>query len=197
LKDALSTTSESGLVKGRRDLWTRLATSQRGMTGVNDLRRAGERVVMFLFPWDERMTTELEYRVFCCPILGPDDDVLGKGREGEGGLNVGVRMAAISQYKWHAPWFHGHKTVAERQAVAERLVLNCQRLFKQTVSEPSFMATGLKERGFVFDVVEDPATQAVRLIELNEFGAMTGCGSCLFQWIRDAKVLYGREREVE
>jgi hypothetical protein len=30
----------------------------------------------------------------------------------------------------------------------------------------------------------------VQVIELNPFGAMSGCGSCLFHWVNDAEVLY-------
>ena len=37
----------------------------------------------------------------------------------------------------------------------------------------------------------------VQLVELNIFGASTGCGSCLFHWIRDAEMLYGKQQEVE
>ena len=59
------------------------------------------------------------------------------------------------------------------------------------------MTDHLKSRGFVFDVIEDPNTQDVQLIELNDFGAMTGCGACLFHWVRDAKLLYGLEEKAE
>ncbi|KAH5830456.1 hypothetical protein HBI94_042160 [Parastagonospora nodorum] len=43
-----------------------------------------------------------------------------------------------------------------------------------------------------FDVVlQDDGS--VQLVELNPFGAMSGCGACLFNWIIDARMLYGLE----
>ena len=53
------------------------------------------------------------------------------------------------------------------------------------------MTEVLRNRGFVFDIYEDPNTQDVRLIELNDFGVMSGCGVCLFHCIQDARVMYG------
>ncbi|EUC44968.1 hypothetical protein COCMIDRAFT_96930, partial [Bipolaris oryzae ATCC 44560] len=44
----------------------------------------------------------------------------------------------------------------------------------------------------VFDVaLEQDGT--VQLVEINPFGALSPCGACLFNWIRDGKVLYGIE----
>ena len=59
------------------------------------------------------------------------------------------------------------------------------------------MTEALRNRGFVFDVYEDPNTQDVRLIELNDFGAMSGCGACLFHRIQDARVMYGVSKAIE
>ena len=56
------------------------------------------------------------------------------------------------------------------------------------------MSSILRRDGFTFDVLETfdgDGSQGVQLVELNEFGAMSGCGSCLFEWIRDAEALYG------
>lgn len=175
-----------GPVQSVRDLYTRLTTSQRGMMGVNDqidhLRSAGEpvRILMYLFPWDETMQANLEYRVFCPPSSG------GTERSTKG-------IAAISQYRWHETWSHSKKTRAEQGEIAERLVKNCQQLYDQVIHHDLTIAS----RGFVFDVVENPDNQAVRLIELNEFGAQSGCGSCLYHWIEDARILYGREEGIE
>lgn len=59
------------------------------------------------------------------------------------------------------------------------------------------MSESLKERGFSFDVF-DPSTTITQkgggkmeLIELNHSGAMSGCGSALFHWLDDARLLYG------
>ena len=59
------------------------------------------------------------------------------------------------------------------------------------------MTDKLKNQGFVFDMTEDSGTQNVQLIELNDFGAMSGCGACLFHWIRDARVMYGLSQDTE
>ena len=53
----------------------------------------------------------------------------------------------------------------------------------------------LEKEGFVFDVFD--TTSEMQLVEVNPFGAMSGCGSCLFHWIRDAKTLYGRKEGIE
>jgi hypothetical protein len=34
----------------------------------------------------------------------------------------------------------------------------------------------------------------VQLVEINPFGALSGCGACLFNWVMDRKVLYGLEK---
>jgi hypothetical protein len=47
-------------------------------------------------------------------------------------------------------------------------------------------------QGFSFDVLFDEATQRCVLIELNVFGARSGCGAYLFHWLRDVDVLDGR-----
>ena len=57
------------------------------------------------------------------------------------------------------------------------------------------MKAKLKEQGFVFDIFENSEKQEVELLELNDFGAMKHCGSCLFHWIKDARLLYGMETE--
>lgn len=60
------------------------------------------------------------------------------------------------------------------------------------------MTEQLADSGFTFDVVEAlDSEKGARLIELNDFGAMSGCGSCLFQWIKDAPVLYGLQEDVQ
>ncbi|KAG8529619.1 uncharacterized protein KY384_006256 [Bacidia gigantensis] len=173
LKDAIV---GEGPIKNVKDIWTRLATSSRGMMGIRDIRNADPEsdVYLWLFPWNENIQTRFEYRVFCCPP------------EGE--------MVAVSQYQWHSKWYHGEKKRQEQHDIAERLVMNCQVVHDQ-IMEHSAMTEEIRESGFVFDVVEDPDTQQVALLELNDFGAMSCCGSCLFQWIKDAEVLYGMKVE--
>ena len=175
LKDAIL---GKGPIQTVGDLWMRLATSARGMTGIRDLRKHDPSmpVYVYLLPWKDDMKTELEYRVYCPPLTG--------------------KIAAISQYKWHAPWYHAASARPEQEGIAQRLLENCEVLHQKIMAHPA-MTDKLKSQGLVFDVTEDPSTQDVQLIELNEFGAMSGCGACLFHWIRDARVMYGLSEGTE
>ena len=141
---------------------------------------------MYLFPWREDIRTELEYRVYCPPPLAESDNP-GKSAE--------AKISAISQYNWHTPWYHA-ASESKYKGLTQALLKSCRDLHQKIVTSPAFTER-LKSRGFVFNVVEDPCTHDVQLIELNGFGAMTGCGACLFHWIRDAKLLYGLEDKVE
>lgn len=70
-------------------------------------------------------------------------------------------------------------------------------IHRQITLHPA-MAENIKSRGFAFDFLENPDNgNTTKLVELNDFGAMTGCGSCLFHWLNDAKMLYGLEAAVE
>lgn len=62
LKDAMMS---KGSVQSVQDLWMRLATSGRAMTGIRDLRLhdPSTPIYMYLFPWNDNMKTELEYRI--------------------------------------------------------------------------------------------------------------------------------------
>lgn len=186
LKDALI---GDGYIKDVNDLWTRLATSARGMSGIRSLRDLDRsmRVYIYLFPWSTHMKTELEYRVYCPPP---------HAEEKKSAMSAEAKISAISQYCWHTAWYHASASSDEHENIAYRLLESCQVLHKKILSHPS-MTDHLKSRGFVFDVIEDPNTQDVQLIELNDFGAMTGSGACLFHWVRDAKLLYGLEEKFE
>lgn len=176
LKDALG---GSGPVKDVKDLWSRLATPARGSAGIEAMMKcyADRPVYLYLLKWDDKMRTDLEYRVFCAP--------------------ESTRISAISQYKWHTRWYHAGKSFQEQNEISQRVFENAKMIHRQIMLHPA-MTEHLKNRGFVFDVVEDPTDEnATRFIELNDFGATTGCGSCLFHWLKDAKLLYGLEDAVE
>jgi hypothetical protein len=51
----------------------------------------------------------------------------------------------------------------------------------------------MREQGFSFDLFYDEGTERCELVELNTFGVRSACGSCLFQWVEDRKVMYGEE----
>ena len=81
--------------------------------------------------------------------------------------------------------------------IAEKLVHGCGELYDQILKHAGVEKDEVIENGFVFDVVENAQTHEVQLLELNCFGAMTGCGACLFHWIKDAEILYGLREGVE
>ena len=177
LKDAVL--GHVGPVKDIPDLWTRLASSARGGAGIRALSAQDPQapVRLYLFPWNARMDPELEYRVFCAP---PDG-----------------RISAVSQYKWHDRWRHGGECISAHNEVVRRVWLGVKDVHARIMAHPS-MAEELPRTGFSFDVYEDlNGCLGVGLIELNGFGALSGCGSCLFHWIRDAEVLYGVGGGVE
>lgn len=54
----------------------------------------------------------------------------------------------------------------------------------------------LKEQGFTFDLVWTEADLCT-LVEINSFGVRSPIGSCLFHWIRDKNLLYGKDEKGE
>ena len=176
LKDALAGKGPVGEVE---DIWMRLATSARGVHGIRALRDEDplRPVYLYLFPWIYRMEPEREYRVFCPPS--------------------GSRVAAISQYRWTEPWCYASVPEHKRASAARKIAEGIKDIHQRIIIHPA-MTEKLKERGFVFDVIEDGTDKhGVQLIELNHFGALSGCGSCLFHWIKDARALYGTHGELE
>jgi hypothetical protein len=108
-------------------------------------------------------------------------------------------VAAISQYRWHAAF--AVKDPALAALSAERVYrgsidLHTRILEHAEQLEDGSVAEKLEAEGFTFDVVETTAGE-IQLVETNPFGAMSGCGSCLFHWLRDARLLYGLEEKVE
>lgn len=175
LKDALSGT---GPLKNSKDLWARLTTSARGAAGIECLMSGREQrsVYLFLLKWNDKMRPELEYRVFC-----------GPGSK---------RITAVSQYKWHERWYHASEPLTSQSAILKRIWKSTVKLHQEIIRHPA-MTEDIMDRGFVFDILEDPDNgNTVKLIELNDFGAMTGCGSCLFHWLRHAEMLYGLKKRV-
>ena len=75
-------------------------------------------------------------------------------------------------------------------------------LFRSSISMASTkmedsesISAALRRDGFTFDVLETAGKPDIQLIEVNAFGAMSKTSSCLFEWIRDAEVLYGVQRD--
>lgn len=154
----------------------------------------GRAVALCVVPWDARMDSGNEFRVFVPPPAGGLDDDDGE-----------LRISAISQYRWCEPLrlqegLGMDVVVGMVEEGAERLLREISEAagwLEWRDKEGKGMLEVLKERGFVFDVAVMPQNDgghAVQLVELNPFGATTGCGSVLFHWINDARVLYGLDR---
>ena len=177
LKDAAD--GGQGAVTSAKQLWTRLVTSARACNGIRSILAFDDSapIHLYLFPWNEGMRTELEYRVFCPPEMG--------------------RIAAISQYQWHEPWVHAEKEGIEQRDLAERIWKAAEEIYGRLMAHPA-MTERMRSMRFTFDVREDvEGGDRLMLIKLNDFGAMSGCGACLYHWIRDARVLYGLEEKAE
>jgi hypothetical protein len=132
---------------------------------------------LFFLPFDARMAAEREYRVFCAP--------------GDG------RIAGVSQYRWYKPWrFRGLGEQAQEKVV--RAILEGAEAVRGLILEEVERRDDAEDRlmmeqGFSFDLFYDEDTDRCSLVELNTFGVRSACGSCLFQWVDDRKVLYGEE----
>ena len=64
--------------------------------------------------------------------------------------------------------------------MAERVLEGAEIIHRQLLEHPA-MTQALRSAGYTFDVAEYvDGGKGVRLIELNNFGALSGCGSYLF-----------------
>lgn len=121
------------------------------------------------------MNPSREFRVFCPP--------------------PGSRVVAISQYRWTRPFPESCSPEVARRVfegalrIHDAITQHVESITLASVSE------SMKLEGFTFDVLL--TDENIQLVEINVFGAMSGCGSCLFHWINDAQLLYGLEKEVE
>ena len=168
-------------IKSLDDVLAALYTSKRATTELKEMiaEPSSRPARLFLLLYTDRMDPAREYRVFCPPRK--------------------ERITAISQYRWFEPFYIRDAKGAERAAdkiwkgalrIHEQILQHAEGLCNANVKEK------LRSEGFVFDVFEGDAND-VQLIEINPFGAMSGCGSCLFHRIRDARVIYGEKEKVE
>ena len=135
----------------------------------------GRRKSTILLPWNEKMDPRKEFRCFVPPVTDKE----------------AMRLTAVSQYRWHEP-FAGRGSLD-----AEKLLEGIGTVLREVLKHAGQVGilNELKRFGFTFDVAV--MEKDVQLIEVNPFGAMSGCGSCLFQWLRDAYLIYGLEEDVE
>ena len=177
---------ERGSVSELEQVVCRLCTSARAATefqiALQDVIH--KPVKLFLIPWNPHMDPAREYRVFCPPPA--------------------TRIAAISQYRWWSRLPVSASGTSDLETKAASILHATTGLHMKIMSHANNWSTlgrpeveaRLRRQGFVFDVLElhDGTFQ---LVELNNFGATTGCGSCLFHWIDDARTLYGQNEKIE
>jgi hypothetical protein len=163
----------SGALTDVAQIWRRLAASERGKEGIRERMKRGHNIEVFLLPWRDDFDIKREYRVFCPPRADKE-----------------MRVNAISQYKWYEACYDGFT-----KEMAKQILHGAQEIHRQILTRIG-EGDDLRKYGFVFDVFHTVGGE-VQLIELNPFGAMSGCGSCLFSWAADARVLYGLEDEIE
>lgn len=129
---------------------------------------------IYFLPFNSRMMSEREYRVFCPP--------------------GGQIITGISQYRWHKEWVFNDRSDEEQEQAFERIIAGARELHRaicEDVDRRRHMDDLLLKQGFSFDVFYDEEHDTCELVELNVFGIRSGCGSCLFQWVDDREQLYG------
>lgn len=154
----------------RNALVKALETIEEGFDGASD----GSGVETYFLPFNRRMRSEREYRVFCPP--------------------GGEAITGISQYRWHKEWMFSDRSEEQQEQVMERIVAGAMELHKvicADVDSRQHMDDLLLKQGFSFDVLYDEDHDTCELVELNVFGIRSGCGSCLFHWVVDRAQLYG------
>lgn len=150
------------------DIIQRLTTSFRAQGSLQEQLDLQQPIKLYLIPYNTAMDTRREFRVYCAH---------------------GGQIAAISQYQWHkaSTWTDEDLSI---------IATGVQGLHRVILHEIERTGSSLKQTGFVFDMLYAEGKDGVssrnvfQLIELNPFGALSGCGSCLFHWIRDWQILY-------
>ncbi|KAK0128501.1 hypothetical protein ONS95_000473 [Cadophora gregata] len=168
-------------LKSAEQIILRLTTSHRATNAmIRQKEKNGGFVELVFLPYNAKMDTAKEFRVFCAP---PDG-----------------RITVVSQYKWHKASFLSSKVPGEIDGVVGVIMEESLRIHAEIMADVEKGGGGemdklLLEQGFTFDVLFDEESRSCPLIELNSFGARSGCGSCLFHWLRDRDVLYGKQHE--
>ncbi|KAJ7600667.1 hypothetical protein C8J56DRAFT_14297 [Mycena floridula] len=169
-----------GCVTSKESMVNMLCSSPRALSAVERYKRNPDSLErIYLLPWDDSMDPRREYRVFCPPLK--------------------QTVSAVSQYSWSTRFRVNQ--ASDVPARAERILQGIYDLHKEILKHgEETMESSSKEKlnteGFVFDVLEHQDGK-VQLIELNPFGAISGCGSCLYNWIEDAELLYGQQERLE
>ncbi|KAK4185377.1 hypothetical protein QBC35DRAFT_503850 [Podospora australis] len=161
------------------DIILQLTTSLRAWSALNNaVNSRAPCLSIFFLPFDPRMDTAQEYRVFCAPET--------------------MKITAVSQYRWHKPWRFAGRSEEERIAIARSIfagIQNTHAAIVRDVRAGNAMDDLLRQQGFTFDVLFDESRSSCELIELNTFGVRSACGSCLFHWVEHRDLLYGERSE--
>jgi hypothetical protein len=188
------------------DALQRISASKRAIRALEDilLKKAPGPARLFFVPHNEHMDTSREFRVFCPPVWtlsalsNKRHGRATQSRSNDREPSLG-RITAISQYRWHSPYHRPSLAAAQTDAAK---VLACgNSIYAQILAYAAKLPDAgvlqrLRTEGFVFDIFEASSGE-MQLLEINPFGAMSGCGSCLFHWIADAPLLYGIYEDVE
>lgn len=165
-----------GPVFSALDVWKHIVTSHRAICSIKTCLEQNLPVQVFLTPWDQKMNTRHEWRVFVSPARGSNS----------------VKIGAISQYSWH-------QILDPAATITDTgLIYNAaQLLLDEIIAFPHPYQQLLQEQGFVFDMLLPPPFNGDPiLVELNTFGSRSGCGSALFHWLHDRQQLYGQKEEA-
>lgn len=131
---------------------------------LRSLDEGAQTVDLFFLPFEDRRTSEREYRVFC-PLQG-------------------TSISALSKYRWHKPWKFADKTPREMPVIVSSITDGIRRIHGDILADlndNNEMDRLLLKQGFSLDVFYDEECDVFQLVELNGFGARSSCGSCLFQ----------------
>ena len=143
---------------------------------------------LILNPWNGEMDAGREFRVFVPPPV-----VHGAEAKLEN-----LKISAISQYRWSVV-FAPVKGISTQQ-VAELITEGANKVLRDIIEHATDelkleILELLVKYGLSFDVGLH-GNNEIQLIEINPFGALSGCGACLFNWELDARVLYGLEEDM-
>lgn len=183
LNDCSPKDSESAKlpISSLRQLVLCLLTSNRARGDFEAHVMENRRVHIYLHAWDEEMAQGVEFRCFVPPAAHLD--------------NKRPRMVAMSQYHWHRAF---PVAAFEPRETVEVALTSAEEILRQILSTAISLGIlgELKTWGFTFDIVVKRSGR-VQLVEVNPFGVNSGCGSCLFHWVDDAKLLYGDKKGIE
>ncbi|KAI9718520.1 MAG: hypothetical protein M1812_003971 [Candelaria pacifica] len=99
-------------VTSAKDIYTRIATSPRAMTGIRELLATDPPtpITLYLLPFNTNISPIHEYRVFCPPHHGAD-------------------ISAISQYRWWATYYLTDERKARK--VAQHVLNGARRILAE------------------------------------------------------------------